>query len=56
MKITTVSLVWYVVGDPDKALWATKEDAEKWVREVFPDEDFVKRYDRIHYRTVETIS
>jgi hypothetical protein len=50
----TVTQVWYLVGDPDKVLWATKEDAEKWAREAFPEEDFAKRYARIRYYNVES--
>lgn len=44
--------VWYVIGDPDKLLWKTKEDAEKWARHLFPTEDPDSRYQRIFYRHV----
>lgn len=55
--------VWYVQGesdlsvDPDKpgpTLWETKEDAEKYARYLFPDEDPDTRYARIYYREVTT--
>jgi hypothetical protein len=44
--------IWFVVGDPDEDmpnLWLTKMDAEKFAREVFPDESEDKRYARVRY-------
>ena len=50
----TVTQVWYLIGDADKVLMATKEDAEKWAREAFPNEDVAKRYARVRYYNVES--
>lgn len=49
--------VWYVQGDPDVMgqwpnLFGTKEAAERYAREVFPDESEDRRYARIFYRVV----
>ena len=49
-----VRLVWYVQGDEDNTLLASKIDAETWARELFPDEDVDKRYARIYSRNVYT--
>ena len=54
--------VWYVSGDPERtgyscpSLFDTKEAAEKYARIVFPDEDESKRYARIYYRDILTMS
>jgi hypothetical protein len=47
--------IWFVVGDPDRDmpnLWQTKMDAEKFARELFPEEPEDKRYARIRYAVV----
>ena len=47
--------VWFVVGDPDRDmpnLWQHKIDAEKFAREIFPDESEDTRYARIRYAVV----
>ena len=41
--------VWYVVGDADRILWVNKVSAERWARELFPDEDPYVRYGRIKF-------
>lgn len=46
------TLVWYVNGDPDQTLLKTKLDAEKWAREIFPEEDEDKRYSRVFFKEV----
>lgn len=58
--------VWYVQGDPETAgvwpsrvwpnLFETKEAAEVYARMMFPDEDESKRYARIFFREVLTMS
>ena len=47
-------LVWYVQGDGHGELFQTKQDAEQWARELFPEEDAEKRYARIFFRQVHT--
>ena len=47
-------IVWYVQGDKYVELFKTKQDAEQWARELFPEEDTEKRYARIFYRQVHT--
>ena len=50
-----MSDVWYVQGESDvPTLWETKEDAEKYARYLFPDEDPDTRYARIYFREVIT--
>jgi hypothetical protein len=48
--------VWYVQGDAGDGgkplLWLTKEDAERWAREIYPDETIERRYARVAYRRV----
>lgn len=49
--------VWYVVGDPHQqgvmpTLFQTKEDAERYARLCFPDEDPYKRYCRVYFKEV----
>jgi hypothetical protein len=45
--------VWWVLGDSDRPyLWRTKEDAEKYARELFPDESPDSRYARIYCKEV----
>jgi hypothetical protein len=51
--MTKVGKVWFVTGDEYMTLFATKMDAEKWARQMFPEEDFAKRYARIRYKDVE---
>jgi hypothetical protein len=52
--------VWGVAGeytDSDfPTLFDTKECAERYARSLFPDEDESKRYNRIFYREVFTMS
>ena len=53
--------VWYVSGDPEVMgawpnLFDTKELAEIYARYIFPDESEDKRYARILFRTVLTLS
>lgn len=45
-------IVWTVSDDPDRMLWRTKLDAEKWCRELHPHLDEDARYARIYYKTV----
>ena len=45
--------VWYVNGDDDKFLFATKLQAEAHARTLFPDEGPDKRYTRIYYYEVQ---
>lgn len=47
-------IVWYVQGDKYVELFKTKQDAEQWARELFPEEDAEKRYARIFFRQVHT--
>ncbi len=49
-----VGKVWYVKGDPDKVLFATKMDAERWARLAFPGETQERRYSRVMYHAVES--
>tara|TARA_Y100000114_G_scaffold31122_1_gene26715 strand:- start:274 stop:492 length:219 start_codon:yes stop_codon:yes gene_type:complete len=50
-----MSDVWYVQGEfYFHPLWETKEDAEKYARYLFPDEDPDTRYARIYCREVTT--
>jgi hypothetical protein len=44
--------VWLVSGDPDKLLWLTKEDAERWAKEVYPNMDADRRYYRVYFQEV----
>lgn len=53
MNATSI-YVWYVKGDPDNVLWQSKEDAERWARNLFPGESPDKRYARIFFRNVHT--
>lgn len=46
--------VWYVAGDPERLLWVTKEDAERWAREVYPNMDADRRYSRVHFHEVHS--
>lgn len=51
--------VWYVDGagghdHPQPTLFQFKIDAERFAREVFPDDDVQKRYARIYFRNVFT--
>jgi hypothetical protein len=53
--------VWYVQGDPDAiGLWPnlfeTKEAAEIYARLVFPDDSEDRRYARVYFRTVLTMT
>ena len=47
-------IVWYVQGDKYVELFKTKQDAEQWARELFPEEDAEKRHARIFFRQVHT--
>jgi hypothetical protein len=56
-----MSEVWYVSGDPNAiglwpSLFATKEAAETYARLVFPDDGENKRYARVYFRTVLTMT
>lgn len=44
-----MSEVWYVQGDEDVTLFKTKMDAERYARELFPDETESVRYARIFF-------
>ena len=44
--------MWEVIGDPHRALFHVKDEAEKWAREVFPTETSMRRYARVQYRTI----
>ena len=48
--------VWYVQDPSDAGYWPqlfdTKEAAEQYARELFPEESEEKRYSRIYYRNV----
>lgn len=48
--------VWYVVGDQDRHLFATKMAAEIWARQLFPKEHPDARYARIRFLNVYTES
>lgn len=50
--------VWYVADGQGyiPTLFDTKECAERYARMLFPDEDESKRYSRIFYREVLTMS
>lgn len=52
--------VWYVQGEDTggafPTFFDTKEAAEVYARSLFPDEDESKRYNRIFYREVLTMS
>ena len=53
--------VWYVQGEYDEFLvmptfFETKECAEVYAKSLFPDETESKRYSRIFYREVLTMS
>lgn len=55
-----MNMVWYVHGetnDPDEwpTLFDTKLGAEKWARELFPDENPSTRYARILFKVVFVI-
>jgi hypothetical protein len=53
MNVVNTKEVWWVLGDSDRPfLWRTKEDAEKYARELFPDESPDTRYARIYYKEV----
>lgn len=57
--MSKITQVWYVQGaDPDARFpefFATKEMAERYAREIFPDEDESARYARIYFRTLHWI-
>lgn len=44
---------WWVVGDTEMTLLATKMDAERRARELFPNESPDKRYARVFYKAFE---
>jgi hypothetical protein len=44
--------VWYVIGDPDMDLFATKEQAEVWARVLFSEEPIERRYARIRFKPI----
>jgi len=49
-------LIWYVAGDNEHAcpaLFSTKEAAESWARELFPDETAEHRYSRVFYTVLD---
>lgn len=53
--------IWFVAGEHDEdyvipTLFDTKQAAEVYARMLFPDEDESKRYSRIFYREVLTMS
>jgi hypothetical protein len=53
--------VWYVQGDPEAiVLWPnlfdTKEAAETYARLMFPNEGEDRRYARVYFRTVLTMT
>lgn len=48
--------VWYVIGDPDHFLFATKMAAEIYARQLFPEADPDARYARIRFKNVYTES
>lgn len=54
--------VWYVVGETDNTdmmfptFFDSIEAAEVYARMLFPDEDADKRYGRIFYRNILTMS
>lgn len=53
--------VWWVQGEEIEewefpSLFETKECAERYARSLFPDESESKRYSRIFYREVLTMS
>jgi len=54
--------VWYVMGETDNTdmmlptLFDSKEAAEVYARMMFPDEDANKRYGRIYFRNILTMS
>ena len=54
--------VWYVMGETDNTdmmlptLFDSKEAAEVYARMMFPDEDADKRYGRILFRNILTMS
>ena len=54
--------VWYVMGETDNTdmlfptFFDSKEAAEVYARMMFPDEDADKRYGRIYFRNILTMS
>ena len=53
--------IWFVAGEHDEdyvipTLFDTKQAAEVYARSLFPDETESKRYSRIFYREVLTMS
>ncbi len=44
--------MWEVAGDPDRALFRTKLEAERAARELFPDESVTLRYARLRRRNI----
>ena len=53
--------IWFVAGEHDEdyvipTLFDTKQAAEVYARMLFPDETESKRYSRIFYREVLTMS
>lgn len=53
-EMHVVAHVWYVRGDDANQFFATKLDAEKYARILFPEESEFTRYGRIFYREVFT--
>lgn len=56
LKIGQQLTIWVVRGDDDnyrKLYFATKIEAEKAAREMYPDMDVDQRYARISYITTE---
>lgn len=44
--------IWYVLGDQDRHLFATKMAAEIWARHLYPNADPDARYARIRFKNV----
>lgn len=53
-EMHVVAHVWYVRGDDANKFFATKLDAEKYARILFPEESEFTRYGLIFYREVFT--
>jgi len=51
-SIVPTQEVWFVSGCEEGYLFETKLDAEIYARLRFPDEDVLKRYARIYFKTV----
>ena len=49
----TAGVLWEVAGDPDRALYRTRMDAERAAWNCFPDENSSQRYERLRSRTIK---